>query len=195
MSKTKITKGQIVLYAIITCVSNLIAAFLVSAFLKTLLPFLNNNVVVFIILLILGVFALSLGIAALFFKRKVPDHYQTSNNQYNWLKQAFRLILPGEIVRFLLCLFSLGQINSTGLLSIIPTFLFEQTYVIWTGRIDAIRQKADYIPADFFAYIGAYLPYLIIYLVGILTIYRFFWNVGKREREEMIVHESKPRYY
>lgn len=195
MSKAKITKGQIVLYAIIACLSNLIAAFLVFAFLKALLPFINNNVVVFIILLIIGVLAISLGITALFFKRKVPKYYQASDDRYGWLKQGIQLILPGEIFRLIVCLFSLGHINSTGLLSVLPTFLFEQTYVIWAGRMDAIRQNSDYIPADFFAYIGAYLPYLIIYLVGILAIYRFFWNVGKRERGEMIVHESRPRFY
>ncbi len=195
MSKTKITKGQIVLYAIITCVSNLIAAFLVSAFLKTLLPSINNNVVVFIILLVIGVFAVSLGITAFFFKRRVPTHYRDSNNKYDWLKQGLLLVLPGEILRLIVCLFTLGHVNSTGMLSILPTFLFEQTYVVWTGRIEAIRQDLNFVPADFFAYIGAYLPYLILYLIGVLAIYRIFWNIGKKEREEMIVYESRPRFY
>lgn len=183
------------LYAIITCVSNLIATISVLYILKTIPSLINNNIPIFVIFLVIGVFAVSLGVTALFFKRSVPTHYQASDDRYGWLKQGLRLVLPGEIFRLIVCLFNLGHINSTGLLSVLPTFLFEQTYAIWTGRMDAIRQNADYIPADFFAYIGAYLPYLILYLTGVLAIYRIFWNVGKREREEMIVHESKPRYY
>ena len=191
----KMPKREIVLYTIITCFSNLIATIFVSFILKTILPSINNNVVIFIILLVIGVFAVSLGITAFFFKRRVPTHYRDSNNKYDWLKQGLLLVLPGEILRLIVCLFSLGHINSTGMLSILPTFLFEQTYVVWTGRMEAIRQNLDFIPADFFAYVGAYLLYLVLYLIGILAIYHAFWNVGKREREEMIVHESRPRFY
>ena len=191
----KMPKREIVLYTIITCFSNLIATIFVSFILKTILPSINNNVVIFIILLVIGVFAVSLGITSFFFKRRIPTHYRDSNNKYDWLKQGLLLVLPGEILRLIVCLFSLGHINSTGMLSILPTFLFEQTYVVWTGRMEAIRQNLDFIPADFFAYVGAYLLYLVLYLIGILTIYHAFWNVGKREREEMIVHESRPRFY
>ncbi len=195
MSKSKLSRSEILLYGVITCVSNLVATFLILFLVKGLLPFINNNVVIVIILLVIGVFAVSLGVSALFFKKKVPQHYQPSNNKYAWLKKGLLFVLPGEGVRFLLSLFSLGHIDSTGLLSIVPTFLFENTYIIWTGRMEAIRQKADFVIADFLAYIGAYLPYIIIYLVAVLAVYHVFWNVGKKEREEMIVHESKPRFY
>lgn len=191
----RMPKREIVLYAIVTCFANLIATLSVLYILKTILPLINNNIVIFISLLVIGVFAVSLGITALFFKRRVPTHYRDSNNKYDWLKQGLLFVLPGEILRLIVCLFSLGHINSTGLLSILPTFLFEQTYVTWAGRMEAIRQNLNFIPADFFAYIGAYLPYLILYLIGILAIYNVFWNVGKREREEMVVHESRPRFY
>lgn len=195
MGKSKLKKGEILLYAIISFFSNLITTIVVSFVLKTILPSINNNVVIFVILLVIGVFTVSLGITALFFKRKVPKHYQASDDRYGWLKQGLRLVLPGETFRLIVCLVSLGHINSTGLLSVLPTFFFEQTYVAWSGRMEAIRQNLNFIPADFFAYIGAYLPYLILYLIGILAIYNVFWNVGKREREEMVVHESRPRFY
>ena len=195
MSKFKFSKSEIALYGAITCVANLIATFLVILILKPILPRINNNATIFIILLVIGVLAVSLGIIALFFKRRVPQHYQISDNKYCWLKQGLLLVLPGELFRFLLSLFTLGNSNSTGLLSILPTFLFENTYMIWSGRHEAIRQKLNFVFLDFIAYIGVYLPYIVVYLIAVLAIYRAFWNVGKREREEMIVHESRPRFY
>jgi hypothetical protein len=89
----------------------------------------------------------------------------------------------------------LGFINSFGLLSLIPTFVFEQTYMIRSGRYKAIRQKAEFIFADYLAYVGIYLIYLALFLLAVLVIYRYLWNVGKREKDELIVHESKPRFY
>ena len=35
----------------------------------------------------------------------------------------------------------------------------------------------------------------LFFLLAVLAIYRYLWNVGKREKEELIVHESKPRFY
>ena len=195
MSKSKLLKSEIVLYGVITCVSNLIATFIISLLLKMLLPSINNNQVIFVILLVIGIFAVSLGISAWFFKKRVPEHYQATDDKYLWLKQGLLLVLPGEFVRFLLSLFTLGNSNNTGLLSMLPTFLFENTYMIWSGRHEAIRQKLEFVFLDFIAYIGAYLPYIAVYLIALLVIYRIFWNVGKSEREEMIVHESRPRFY
>ena len=195
MSKSKFSKSEIVLYGVITCVANLIATFLIILVLKTILPVINNNTAAFIILLVIGVLAVSLGITALFFKRRAPQHYLASDDKYCWLKQGLLLVLPGEGFRFLLSLFTLGNSNNTGLMSMLPTFLFENTYIIWSGRHEAIRQRLSFVFLDFIAYIGAYLPYIVVYLIAVLAIYRAFWNVGKREREEMIVHESRPRFY
>ena len=195
MKSLKNTKSGIVNYGIISCISNLLAAVVVSVMLKTIAPLISTNAFLVWMILLIGVFAVSLGISFLALKNKVPLHYQSSEDKYFWLKNGLHMILPGEIFRFFLCFFTLGHIGTTGLLSIIPTFVFEQTYAIWTRRTELIRQEYRFIFGDFVAYTVCYLLYFMIYLVAILAIYRFLWNIGKREREELIVRESKLRFY
>jgi len=147
------------------------------------------------IILFIGCFGISLAVLFIYLKNRVPAHYQPSDEKWLWAKNGIRLILPGEIVRFLLGVFCLGSVNSFGLLSLAPTFVYEQTYLIQSGRFEAIRQELRFIFVDYLAYIGVYLVYLAVFLVAVLAVYRYLWNVGKRERDELIVHESKPRFY
>lgn len=198
MKTKKIQVKDIIFYGIITCIANLLASLAVSLFLKMLVAPMEKGALMFVIVfvvLFVGCFGIPLAIIFAYWKNRVPAHYQPSDDKRLWLKNALRLILPGEIVRCILGASCLGFTGSFGLLSLIPTFVFEQTYVIWSGRNNAIRQKAEFIFADYLAYIGIYLFYLTLFLLAVLAIYRYLWNVGKCEKEELIVHESKPRFY
>lgn len=198
MKKKKIQAKEIIFYGIIMCIANLFASLAVMFILKMLVAPMEKGALMFVIffaVLFVGCFGIPLAILFGYWKNRVPAHYQPSDDKRLWLKNALRLVLPGEIVRCLLGTSCLGIINSFGLLSLIPTFVFEQTYMIQSGRYNAIRQKAQFIFADYLAYIGIYLIYLVLFLLAVLAIYNYLWNVGKREKEEMIVHESKPRFY
>ena len=198
MKKKKIQAKDIIFYGIIMCIANLFASLTVSFILKMLVAPMEKGALMFVIffaVLFVGCFGIPLAVLFAYWKNRVPAHYQPSDDKWLWLKTALRLVLPGEIVRCILGASCLGFIDSFGLLSLIPTFVFEQTYVIWSGRNKAIKQKAEFIFADYLAYIGIYLIYLALFLLAVLAIYRYLWNVGKREKEELIVHESKPRFY
>ena len=198
MKKKKIQAKDIIFYGIIMCIANLLASLAVMFILKMLVAPMEKGALMFVIffaVLFVGCFGIPLAIIFAYWKNRVPAHYQPSDDKRLWPKNALRMILPGEIVRCILGASCLGFTGSFGLLSLIPTFVFEQTYVILSGRNNAIRQKAEFIFADYLAYVGIYLIYLALFLLTVLTIYRYLWNVGKREKEEMIVRESKPRFY
>ena len=198
MKIKKIQAKEIIFYGIIVCIANLLASLATSFILKIIVTPIKNVAFAYaltVFILLVGCFGIPLAIIFAYWKNRVPAHYQPSDDKRLWLKNALRLILPGEIVRCLLGTSCLGFIGSFGLLSLIPTFVFEQTYVIWSGRYKAIRQKAEFIFVDYLAYVGIYLIYLALFLLAVLAIYRYLWNVGKREKEELIVHESKPRFY
>lgn len=198
MKKKKIQAKDIIFYGIIVCIANLLASLATSFILKIIVTPMEKGALMFVIffaILFVGCFGIPLAVLFAYWKNRVPAHYQPSDDKRIWLKNALRLILPGEIVRCLLGTSCLGFIGSFGLLSLIPTFVFEQTYVIWSGRNKAIRQDAEFIFADYLAYIGIYLIYLVLFLLAVFAIYHYLWNVGKREKDELIVHESKPRFY
>ncbi|MBR2223377.1 MAG: hypothetical protein IJ973_03535 [Christensenellaceae bacterium] len=67
--------------------------------------------------------------------------------------------------------------------------------MIRSGRYGAIRQDLNSIFGDYLAYAVCYFLYIAVYLLAVLAIYRYLWNVGKRERDELIVRDSKPRFY
>ena len=198
MKIKKIQAKEIIFYGIIVCIANLLASLATSFILKIIVTPIKNVAFAYaltVFILLVGCFGIPLAIIFAYWKNRAPAHYQPSDDKRLWLKNALRLILPGEIVRCLLGTSCLGFIGSFGLLSLIPTFVFEQTYVIWSGRYKAISQKAEFIFVDYLAYVGIYLIYLALFLLAVLAIYRYLWNVGKREKEELIVHESKPRFY
>ncbi len=198
MKTKKIQAKDIIIYGFVTCIANLLASLAVMFILKILVTPMEKGAfayVLTVVILLVGCFGIPLAVLFGYWKNRVPAHYQPSDDKRLWLKNALRLVLPGEIVRCILGASCLGFINSFGLLSLIPTFVFEQTYMIWSGRYKAIRQKAEFIFADYLAYVGIYLIYLALFLLAVFAIYRYLWNVGKREKEELIVHESKPRFY
>ena len=198
MKKKKIQAKDIIFYGIIMCIANLLASLATSFILKIIVTPIKNVAFAYaltVFILLVGCFGIPLAVLFAYWKNRVPAHYQPSDDKRQWLKNALRMILPGEIVRCILGASCLGFTGSFGLLSLIPTFVFEQTYVIWSGRNKAIRQDAEFIFADYLAYIGIYLIYLVLFLLAVFAIYHYLWNVGKREKDELIVHESKPRFY
>ena len=155
MKKKKIQAKEIIFYGFVTCIANLFASLAVLFILKILVTPMDKGTstfVLFVAVLFVGCFGIPLAVLFGYWKNRVPTHYKPSDDNRLWLKNALRLILPGEIVRCLLGVSCLGFIDSFGLLSLIPTFVFEQTYVIWSGRNNAIRQKAEFIFADYLAY-------------------------------------------
>ena len=197
----KLEARAIVSYAVVSFASNYLAAlacmlslliFMVPLFGKV--PLALFYALEILVYLIVGL-VLPLIIIWLFFRLVVPRQYDSREDPIDWIRYCARLILPGEMVRFLVCIASLGHINRTGMLAMLPSLIFENTYLLWSERSDAVRNLLEYKVADFAAFALCYLIYAVIHLGLVVLIYRFFWQRGKREREDRIVHERKVKYY
>lgn len=147
------------------------------------IPMLGAAFVVYPIVWIVSLL-IPFAVLCFFFRRTVPDHYLPSESPRLWRKSALKLILPGEIIRFLLCL-SLSR--NTVRFALFPTHLFDLFYLPLSGRSDAVLQEGTYILMDFIAYALIYLLYFALYLSVIQLLYRRYWMVGKEEREDLVI--------
>jgi len=118
-------------------------------------------------------------IVSIFTKNAGYHHYKKTNDPYFWLKSGLLYMMPGEVIRFLLCLLPLR----IGLLTSLPfgaafsgfsLLLFEYTYVKWAGRASAI-QLQQYHLCDFLVYIPIHLLVLAGYLTVSVLLYRRSW--------------------
>ncbi len=191
MKNNKIQMSDILIYCVFTCIGNSLLASLVSTLIQWFIKPLELGALVTYLLLSIGTFA---GYMILFFflyREKIHNHYQPDGKKNIVLKSALSMILPGEILRFLLCLISLGSSASTGVMSIISTILFEQLYLNGVERYTIVRQDGVTNFLDIVMYIACYLLYFAIYFAVIFAIYRWVWNSRKKDRKDMGLDDLK----
>ena len=183
------------LYAIVLFLSNYLAFYVASAIVGLFQPIADKIpyallvTVVFAIYVLIG-FVVPFIAIFFFFKSTVGKQYLPSEDKRCWVKSCLRVILPAEIIRFLACQVTLGQIKTSGIFAYLPTLLFENTYLLWTGRGEIVRQKLlQYNFADFIVYALCFLLYLTIHLVFVMKIYRRFWLEAEKNRDDLIIHE------
>ncbi len=182
-------------YALLIFISNRIASNCSTVLIKVILePIASNVPFAFLAMCaytidVLVNLGLPLVAILLFFRTAVPRQYFPSENKMQWLKNCLLFVAPAELLRFVVCLSSLGVLTGTGYFSLIPTIIFEGTYMIWSERYVPIRQLARYIPEDFLAYTLCYLIYSAVHLILVALIYRRFWMQGKRDFEELVVYD------
>ena len=193
--------NSILLYAIFIFASNYLAyqaSIIITNFFQPLVskvPMALIAIFVFAIHILLG-FAIPFVFIFFFLKSAVWKQYVPSDDRKCWIQSCLRLVLPAEIIRFLICQVTLGHIKSSGFFAYLPTLLFENTYLRWSGRSEQVRQKIlGYNFADFLAYALCYVLYIAIHLVFVLLIYRHFWIEAQKDRDDLIVPESKVKYY
>ena len=183
------------LYAIVLFLSNYLAFYVASAIvglfqpLADKIPFTLLAIFVFAVYILIG-FAVPFVAIFFFFKSMVGKQYLPSEDKRCWVKSCLRVILPAELIRFLACQVTLGQIKTSGIFAYLPTLLFENTYLLWTGRGEQVRQKLlQYNFSDFIVYALCFLLYLTIHLVFVMKIYGRFWLEAEKNRDDLIVHE------
>ena len=197
MKKAKVTFRQIIFYGIAMFVADWISFYPLTIILKIILKLFGYNLFTIIVgfasylLIPLGVCCVLVCLVMKF--TNVSCHYEPNDSNFYWLKSCAILVLPAETARFLISLFTLGNIRKSGWISYFPTLIFEEIYLRPSGRSEAVRSELSYIPVDFLVYFVCYLVYAAIHLSAIFAIYRVFWNKGKRDREDLIVHETKWR--
>lgn len=194
MKKYNIRIISMFLYAFVLFVSNYLAYFVAGAVVGLFqpitdkIPFALLAIFIFAIYILIG-FSFPFLAIFFFFKYEVGKQYVLSEDKYCWVKSCMKLILPAEIIRFLACQLTLGQINTTGSFAFLPSLLFESTYLRWSCRSEEVRQKfLQYNFADFVVYALCFFIYVAIHLVIVMTIYRYFWLKAQKDRDDFIVH-------
>lgn len=189
---TKIDPFQVIVYGVVSLGGNLISYFVtmfIAAYIKDQNIFpakIRLYVLLFLVVFPLS-FALSMTINFLYLKREVPSHYFPSKDKRCMLKNLLLFILPGEIIRFIIYFLSVGDITKTGVFALPATVLFEGTYQLWTKRSTLITQD-KFIFADFAACFLTYAIYFALYFSCLYFIYKHYWNVGKREHDDLVIH-------
>ena len=189
--KNRISLTDMILYAGLLLLSNpIILSFTTFLIEKLLMPFYNAvpYVVLAIISLILYIamfLLVPIAIMYLFFHVRLPYQYQ---KKQPWKNSFLKLILPAEILRYFLCLESVGHIRQGGVFAILPSLIFENSYLIWTGRHNIVRNDLDYIFMDYFAYTVCYVIYALIYGALLAWVYHRCWEAEAEEQDVYIIH-------
>ena len=185
---------SVLLYTILIFVSNYIAYWVSVMIAGIFQPLVGKAPMVMIVIFIVLIYILigfTVPLIAVFylFKSVVSEQYIQSEDKYCWLKSCLRLILPAEIIRFLACQITLGQINTTGAFAFLPSLVFESTYLRWTDRSEEVRQKLlQYNFTDFAVYALCFFAYIAIHLAFVMMIYKRFWLNAKNDRDDLIVY-------
>ena len=179
------------------CVASVVAGWAVKALVQPFIGKMPDALAVVLAMVVFALFTLLVPLIGGYFcfRSMTPGQYCPTEDRFRWLKSCAWLVLPVEIIRFFICLVTLGHINRTGILALLPTFLFENTYLVWSNRTDAVRNLLTYNIADFAAYLVCYVIYAAAYLCLVALLYRHFWLVGKQEREDLIIHKDEVTYY
>ena len=121
----------------------------------------------------------------------VGDQYKHSEGKHHWMRNFLLFVLPGEAIRFLISLIDLGHGEGTGVITSVASFIFENTYVYRAGANTRIRMETRYIAADYIAYVGCYLVYLIVYCLILMLPYYLLWKKAEFERNELIRYQRE----
>ena len=145
------------------------------------------RVVALFLLFLLAFGVATLGIA-LYFKSTAEDSYTPRLDERGRAALLTRLILPAEILRFLASLFHLGDLGNMGIFSVVPSYLYEITYLTWSGRLLAVRQEGAFAFLDFLVYILVYLVYFIVYFKVLQSLHRRYFKMAERLHLAMLTH-------
>ncbi|MBQ8441278.1 MAG: hypothetical protein IJX19_11490 [Clostridia bacterium] len=198
---TFITASQMIAYGVLLFVSNVIATNLATILNRICLTPLMGKVPFAVLgtVLIIGYILINLGLPylafSIYFRTAVPAQYTPGGSRFDWLKKCLLLVAPAEILRYLLCIGTLGIMVKSGYYAMLPTCIFEWTYVRWSGRKIEIRQLGQFIAADYLAYTASYLIYSIVNLFFLALIYRHFWLKGKKDREDLVVYDRQLKFH
>lgn len=141
----------------------------------------------FIIAMIGMTLAISCFLMSFFFKHVIPTYYQKSENKLAWFKSAIWLITPFEILRFIISMIKTGKfLMASWHFAFVPSYIFENTYLVKSGRHNEIYNEGLRITKDYLAYSACYVIYAIIFIALILFIFRYLWNKEKELKDKVI---------
>ncbi|MBR5444638.1 MAG: hypothetical protein IKV57_00850 [Clostridia bacterium] len=103
---------------------------------------------------------------------QIPRLYTLADDPEVWYKKALRLILPTEILRFLMGLLPFPICRCGLLTSPVTYLLYTLVYVIPLERYDAIMVQNQPTPLDTAVFLGIYCAYFIFYNLSLMKRFR-----------------------
>lgn len=154
---------------------------------------------VLIALFVLASFAASLGVTYVLFMRNFDALFSADTPVPTVYANALTLILPAELLRFVLSALPwkpgpmFGYRFFDGVFTFIPSFLQDQLYLFRHGGVFRIREEG-YLPGDHRSYFLFYLAYFLILCAATVLLCRFIHSKAieaRRAKEEKYAEDAK----
>lgn len=124
-------------------------------------------------------------ICCLYLSKVVPAQYR-EGGKWTWVSSFWKLILPGEAVRFLISIVNLGAFSMGNFFSPSSWLLTEKWYLYPQLRSVDAHAVSEVMTAAAILYVLFHLLYLLIlYLPVLLIAYRIYWKWGQKEYEHL----------
>lgn len=138
-------------------------------------------------------------LTGLYFHRKMPDvlsHEGDASPAYI-LKCFCRWVLPGEIVRLILCSLPtkpgmmFGYRFLDGFFALVPNYLWDMFYVIPNNRLDSMRELG-YSATDNLVFLAIYTVYLAVLLIVYFFLFKTIWRAAETARRNEVKLHMNP---
>lgn len=190
----KVTKSDCLVYAIFNIAANYIGI-AISAIVLGLTLKLGRIPVISDIFYIAFSTVAPIVVLAFLFHRKAPTHYIKESNTQTVLKSYLRFVIPGEIVRLIICMVPVFSkilpFSTFGVLTASGANMLYSFYESLSGRSLAIGSYKQYIAMDFIVYFFVHIVYLAVYMLASFFVYRYFWNKAEEAYKELTRYQSK----
>lgn len=190
----KVSKLDCAVYAIFNIAANYIGCALSGILLSLILQLGRIPVITDIFGIALAT-AAPVAVLAFLFHRRVPYHYIKESTPRTVLKSYLLYVIPGEIVRFIICIVPVfGKIlpfSTFGVLTAGGANMLYSFYTGLSGRNLAIGSYKQYIAMDFIVYFFVHIVYLAVYMLASFFVYRYFWNKAEDAHKELTRYQSK----
>lgn len=157
----------------------------------------NRHYVIFILLSALIAMAVVWVGSRLYFRYKIPDICKGESNQSILRSNFLFIVLPPEILRFILCCLPTAPGNTfgsrfcDGIFAIAPNFLYNRFYLIPNNRLPDIREFG-YIFTDHIVFFVYYLIYFAFNFCVLYLLFSRAWEKYDRERKSEVKIRMDP---
>ena len=107
-----------------------------------------------------------------YFSSVIPSMYSLSDDDALWRKKAVSLMLPGEIVRFVLGILPSPLLRYGTVTSPITALLYELLYITPMGKYESIMMNRTMGLPDLAVFLLIYFAYFTVYELVVLCMFR-----------------------
>lgn len=138
-------------------------------------------------------------ITGIYFHRTMPDLLPPDDDtsRSDILKHFCRLVLPGEMIRTVLCSLPtkpgmmFGYRFFDGFFALAPNYLWDMFYVIPNNRLGDMREFG-YSAADTLVFLAFYVVCLAVLLTAYFWIFRAVWKTAEATRKSQVKLRMDP---